>query len=78
MIAVLDIKDSKASFVMELLDSLSFVKVQTFNNDILPLYKTKETVNSIEKDFFAEVRGIWADRDIDGKTLRNQAWGIEE
>ena len=29
-------------------------------------------------DPFAEVRGIWADRDIDGKTLRKQAWGIEE
>jgi len=30
-----------------------------------------------KKDPFAEVRGIWADRDIDAKTLRKQAWGIE-
>ena len=25
-----------------------------------------------------EVFGIWADRDIDAKTLRKQAWGIED
>jgi len=30
-----------------------------------------------KKDPFAEVRGIWADRDIDGTTLRKQAWGID-
>ena len=32
----------------------------------------------VKKDPFAEVRGIWADRDIDAKTLRKQAWGIED
>jgi len=31
----------------------------------------------VKKDPFAEVRGIWADRDIDGTTLRKQAWGID-
>ena len=30
MKAVLDIRESKASFVMELLDNFSFVKVQSF------------------------------------------------
>ena len=30
------------------------------------------------KDPCDEVWGIWTDRDIDGKTLRKQAWGIEE
>ena len=29
-----------------------------------------------KKDPFAETFGMWADRDIDGKTLRKQAWGI--
>jgi hypothetical protein len=32
----------------------------------------------ITKDPFAESFGMWADRDIDGKTLRKQAWGIED
>jgi len=32
---------------------------------------------NLKKDPFAEVRGIWADRDIDAKTLRKKAWGIE-
>ena len=32
---------------------------------------------NIEKDHFAEVWGIWADRNIDGETLRKQAWGID-
>jgi len=32
----------------------------------------------IKKDPFAESFGMWADRDIDGETLRKQAWGIED
>ena len=32
----------------------------------------------VKKDPFAEVHGIWADRDIDAKTLRKRAWGIED
>ena len=36
--------------------------------------KTRSTHND---DPFAEVFGIWADRDIDGETLRKKAWGRE-
>ena len=32
---------------------------------------------AVKKDPFAEVRGIWADRNIDAKTLRKQAWEIK-
>ena len=53
MKAVLDIKDSKASFVMELLSSFPFVKVQPITNEkALLLSEIKEavsTVNSIKK-----------------------------
>ena len=31
----------------------------------------------IKKDPFAEVYGMWVDRDIDAAKLRKQAWGIE-
>ncbi|MDR0940954.1 MAG: hypothetical protein LBM68_01870 [Bacteroidales bacterium] len=31
-----------------------------------------------QKDPFADVFGMWADREIDAKTLKKQAWGIEE
>jgi hypothetical protein len=35
-------------------------------------------VNKVrKKDIFADVRGIWANRDIDAKTLREQAWNIK-
>ena len=66
---------------MELLDNFPFVKVQPLaNGNTALLQKTKENTkfgkNDTKKDFFAEVRGIWADRNIDGKTLRNQAWAI--
>jgi len=48
MKAVLDIKDSKASFVMELLSSFSFVKVQPITNEkALLLSEIKEAVNSV-------------------------------
>lgn len=53
MKAVLDIKDSKASFVMELLGSFSFVKVQPITGEkSLLLQEIKEavdTVNMIKK-----------------------------
>ena len=75
MEAVLEIQDSKASFVMELLGNFSFVKIHSFTDSSR---KTNEVKKDTKEDFFAEVRGIWADRDIDGTTLRNQAWGIEE
>jgi len=78
MKAVLDIKDNKASFVMELLENFSFIKVQSF---VPTLYETKKIVNSRKKDerkdFFADCFGMWEDRDIDAETLRKQAWGIE-
>jgi len=74
MKAILDIKDNKVPFVMELFDNFSFVKIQSFtDSETLSLHKTNKIVNSCEKDIFAKVRGIWADRDINGKTLRNQA-----
>jgi len=78
MKAVLDITDSKSSFVMELLDNFSFVKVQS---SVPPLHETKEIVNSRKKNtqkvFFADCFGMWEDRDIDAEALRKQAWGIE-
>ena len=48
MKAVLDIKDSKVSFVMELLNSFSFVKVQPISNEkALLLKEIKEAVDTI-------------------------------
>ena len=38
--------------------------------------KNVKTETDSEKDIFAEVRGIWVNRDIDAKTLRKQAWNI--
>ena len=48
MKAVLDIKDSKASFVMELLNNFSFVKVRPITNEkALLLSEIKEAVDAI-------------------------------
>ena len=48
MKAVLDIKDSRASFVMELLDSFSFVKVKPITNEkALLLSEIREAVNTV-------------------------------
>ena len=48
MKAVLDIKDSKASFVMELLSSFSFVKVQPITKEkALLLGEMREAVNVV-------------------------------
>jgi len=48
MKAVLDIKDSKASFVMELLNNFSFVKVQPITNEkALLLSEIREAIDTI-------------------------------
>jgi len=48
MKAVLDIKDSKASFVMELLGNFSFVKVQPITNEkALLLNEIREAVDTV-------------------------------
>jgi hypothetical protein len=67
MTAVLDIKESKASFVMELLDNFSFVKVQSFTDG--------ETMTGLDtKGLFAETFGMWANRDIDIKEIRKKTY----
>jgi hypothetical protein len=46
---IVDIKDNKAAFVMELLNSFEFVKVKTITNDkALLLEEIKETVVNIK------------------------------
>jgi len=87
---LLDIKESKVLFFMELLKNFSFVKIQPFTNEkksfLQKIAKERETFAEIEestpkkvmnKNTFDEVWGIWADRDIDASTLRKQAWKIE-
>ncbi|MCL2040718.1 MAG: hypothetical protein FWG84_01590 [Bacteroidales bacterium] len=48
MIMVLDIKESKASFFMELLNNFSFVKARTVTNEkALLLQEIKEAVDTV-------------------------------
>ena len=53
MKAVLDIKDSRASFVMELLDNFSFVKVKPITNEkallLSEIREAVDTVNLVKK-----------------------------
>ena len=57
------------------LDSIIyFLKILNVEVEIKNLAQKKVA----KKDPFAEVRGIWSDRDIDGTTLRKQAWKIED
>ena len=55
---------------MLLLDSVDTVSLHKRDK----LFTQKRVV---KKDPFAEVYGIWVDRDIDASTLRKQAWRIE-
>jgi hypothetical protein len=87
MKVLLDIKESKYLFFMELLNSLSYVQAQPITNEKalwLQEIEKEADVKTVtqkkvaEKDHFAEVFGIWADRDIEATSLRKQAWGIED
>jgi len=91
MVMLLDIEENKVPFIMEWLNKFSFVKTQPVSEKkVFLLRENKEEVDTVvtktmdltqqkvvEKDPFAEVRGIWADRNIDARTLRRQTWGIE-
>jgi hypothetical protein len=89
MRVLLDVKESKALFFIVLLNSFSSVKIQPISErkaflsrktgkaDVIVEEETVAKKENAKKDIFADVWGIWADRDIDGRTLRNQAWGIE-
>ena len=55
---------------MEVLDAVSTVNLSQRGK----LITSKKVVM---KDPFAEVFGMWVDRDIDAAMLRKQAWGIE-
>ena len=91
MVMLLDIEENKVPFIMDWLNKFSFVKSQPVSEKKAFLFQeTKEKVDAIvetkdlaqqkvlNKDPFAEVFGIWADRNIDARTLRKQAWGIED
>jgi len=56
MKAVLDIKDSKASFVIELLNNFSFVKVKPITNEkallLSELREAVDTLNLIKRGKF--------------------------
>ena len=61
---ILNIKDSnKMPFLMQLLKQLDFVEVE----------EVKKKKASAEYDFFSSA-GLWADREINAKELRKQAW----
>jgi hypothetical protein len=75
---LLDIKENKALFLMELLNNFSFVKVRPFTKDLLlQEIKTEDTVAEVtekeeQKPLFAETFGMWAGRDIDLKKMRKE------
>ena len=88
MRVLLDVNENKSLFLMELLNNFSFVKAKPITDETDFLLSTEKetdtateikilTHKKIKKDPFAEVFGMWADRDIDATTLRKQAWGIE-
>jgi hypothetical protein len=79
MKVLLDIRESKALFFMELLNNFSYVKVTPVTKDLLlqeiqtetdivPAISEKEE----KKPLFAETYGMWAGRDIDIKKIRKE------
>jgi hypothetical protein len=66
-------RNAQAQKALDYVLSLGFFKVRP---DRKPRRK-KQAAQKVQ-DPLAEVFGMWADRDIDGKTLRKQAWGIDE
>jgi hypothetical protein len=65
---VLTVKDKgKLSFLMELLKELDFIEVQQ------PSLKSTPAATKEDYDFFASA-GLWKNKNIDAKELREKAW----
>jgi hypothetical protein len=65
---ILTIKDSsKLSFLMQLIKQLDFVEVE----------KIKKKKSASKYDFFSSA-GLWANRDVNAKELRKQAWSRQK
>ena len=65
---VLTIKDKgKLSFLMELLKQFDFIEVQQLS------VKSKPTEAKEEYNFFASA-GLWKNKNIEAKELREKAW----
>ncbi|MCL2328111.1 MAG: hypothetical protein FWC39_06305 [Bacteroidetes bacterium] len=54
---------------------LSLFDTWNMNVEITDTKKHKHKTFSQQ---FSKTRGMWHDYDIDGTTLRNEAWGIQE
>ena len=73
MKAVLDIEDKKASFVIELLDNFSFVKIQSFTNGgetllkgkIDPTTKYEQRKQAMERLLNRQSVNHWTDEELD-------------
>lgn len=65
---ILNIKDSsKLSFLMQLIKLLDFVEVE----------EVKKKKTSAKYDFFKSA-GLWANRNINAKELRQKAWNRQK
>ena len=66
MKVLLDIKDSKATFVMELLNSLSFVKAEALTNEkAMMMYDIKESTQQLKLIQEGKLKGISAKELLD-------------
>lgn len=65
---ILNIKDSsKLSFLIQLIKQLDFVEVE----------KVKKKKIDTKNDFFSSA-GLWANRNVNAKELRKQAWNRQK
>lgn len=71
-------RNAQAKKTLDYVLSLGFFKIKPDRKPRRKKTADKRKLNLEQaKDPFAEVFGIWADRDIDAKELRRKAWGRE-
>jgi len=72
-------RNVQAQKALDYIFSLGVFKVQ----NVEKMHRKDSNINHVKthsaqvKDPFAGVRGIWADRDVDARALRNEAWKIK-
>ncbi|MDR0941790.1 MAG: hypothetical protein LBM68_06140 [Bacteroidales bacterium] len=70
---LITVKNTISSVQMSVLMRL----FDTWNMNV-EISDTEKTEHKTFSQQFSKTRGMWQDYDIDGDTLRNEAWGIQE
>jgi DNA-binding MarR family transcriptional regulator len=77
---IIEIKDNKAFKILKSLESIDFIEIKNkpANMNRLNILLSLKPKNQAKVESFFDLKGLWKNRDITLKQIRDKAWGLEE